>query len=160
MASRTPGEIRERLLAVNRPTALFQVIDGRDEGVDLIAEWKIVDARWYEILAKAGREKVFLVDLKFDEDPREVRSNDHEYTLSWSADVPRPEVSSSRTWGHTQSVQFGTAYAFTEELRPGQAYSYRFSTGGTEAADPGRCHGVRLDLQRHCLRPTVVSHPP
>lgn len=54
-------EVVERLKGLNRPTAPYQLIDGQSEGVDLIAEWKIVDA-------------------------------------------------------------------FTEELRPGEAYNYRFST--------------------------------
>jgi len=27
-----------------------------------------------------------------------------------------------------QSVEFGTAYAFTEELKPGQVHKYRFDT--------------------------------
>lgn len=122
-------EVRERILAVNRPTAPFQVIDGRDEGVDLIAEWKIVDAQWYEIFAKAGLEKVFRIHLKFDPEAHEVRAKDHEYSLSWSAGVPTLEVAMSRFSGQKQSVQFGTAYAFTEEFRPGQVYRYRFSTG-------------------------------
>ena len=52
-ASGTPvlqaQQVIERLKALNRPTAPWGVTDGRSEGVDLIAEWKIVDARWYEI---------------------------------------------------------------------------------------------------------------
>jgi hypothetical protein len=122
-------EVRQRILSVNRPTAPFQIVDGADEGVDLIAEWKIVDAQWYEIFAKAGLEKVFRIYLKFDESENEVRAKDHEYSLSWSAGVPNLEASMSKSWGQTQSIQFGTAYAFTEELRPGEVYNYRFSTG-------------------------------
>jgi hypothetical protein len=122
-------EVRQRILAINRPTAPFQVIDGADEGVDLIAEWKIVDAQWYEIFAKAGLEKVFRIYLKLDEEASEVRAKDYEYSLSWSAGVPRLEASMRKSWGQTQSIQFGTAYAFTEELRPGEVYNYRFSTG-------------------------------
>ena len=122
-------EVRTRILAVNRPTAPYQIIDGSSEGVDLIAEWKIVDAEWYEIFAKAGLEKVFKIYLKFDDSEKAVRTKDYQYTLTWSAGVPNLEVSSSKSWGQTQSVQFGSAYAFTEELRPGEVYNYRFSTG-------------------------------
>ena len=123
------AELRERILAVNRPTAPFRIIDGRDDGVDLIAEWKIVDAQWYEIFAKAGLEKVFRIHLRFDEDAHVVRTKDHQYSLSWSAGIPTLKISTSSFSGQKQSVQFGTAYAFTEELRPGQVYGYRFSTG-------------------------------
>jgi hypothetical protein len=123
------AEVRERILGINRPSAPFQIVDGSDEGVDLIAEWKIVDAQWYEIFAKAGLEKTFRIFMKLDADAREVRTKDHEYSLSWSAGVPRLEASMERFSGQKKSFQFGTAYAFTEELRPGEVYRYRFSTG-------------------------------
>jgi len=38
------GEVRQRLLELNRETAPYHIIDGSVENVDLIAEWKIVDA--------------------------------------------------------------------------------------------------------------------
>lgn len=102
-------EVRERILAVNRPTAPVQILDGRDEGVDLIAEWKIVDARWYEIFVKAGLEKVFRILPRFDAAAHEVRAKEHEYSLSWSAGVPDLELSGRRFSGQKQFVQFGTA---------------------------------------------------
>lgn len=122
-------DVRERILALNRPTAPFQIIDGVEESVDLIAEWKIVDAQWYEVFAKARLEKTFRIFMKLDESANEVRTKDHEYRLSWEAGVPSLSASVSKFSGQKQSIQFGTAYAFTEELRPGQVYNYRFSTG-------------------------------
>ncbi|MGC4107217.1 MAG: hypothetical protein QM753_12915 [Thermomicrobiales bacterium] len=123
------AEVRDRILALNRPTAPWQILDGTDEGVDLIAEWKIVDAAWYAIFAKAGLEKVFRVRMKFDETDHELRAKDEEYEVSWRAGVPTLSLSKSKTMGQTQSIQFGSAYGFTEELRPGQIYQYRFNTG-------------------------------
>ena len=122
-------ELRTRLLALNRPTAPYQIIDGTGEGVDMIAEWKIVDADWYEVFAKAGLQKTFRIRLKLDEGAHQVRARDEESTVSWSAGVPQLHASRSKTWGQTQSVQFGSGYAFTEEGRPGQVYHYRFATG-------------------------------
>jgi hypothetical protein len=122
-------EVRQRILAVNRPTAPFRIIDGGAESVDLVAEWRIVDAEWYEVFAKAGLEKVFRIYLKIDESARQVRAKDYQYTLAWSAGVPSLERSRSSSWGQVQSVQFGSGYAFSEELRPGEVYNYRFSTG-------------------------------
>jgi hypothetical protein len=46
--------LRAALLAANRDTAPFIVRDGGPEGVDLVAEWKIVDARWYESSPRRG----------------------------------------------------------------------------------------------------------
>jgi hypothetical protein len=123
-----PQAVRDRLLGLNRPTAPYHLIDGAGESVDLIAEWKIVDATWYEIFAKAGLSKVFKIYLKLDAKTNEVRAMDREYTVAWSAGVPRLSVAVSAFKGQTQSVEFGAAYAFTETLAPGQVYKYRFDT--------------------------------
>ena len=90
-------EVIERLKTLNRPTAPWGVIDGRSEGVDLIAEWKIVDARWYEIFAKAGLAKVFRIYLKLDDATKEVRAQDREYEVSWVAGVPKLSIAPARS---------------------------------------------------------------
>lgn len=124
----SPAEVRERLLALNRPTAPYQIVDGASEGVDLIAEWKIVDAKWYEIFARAGIKKVFRIYMKFDPARNEVRAMDREYTVEWRAGVPSISLAVSTFRGQQVSVEFGGAVAFTEELKPGVVYKYRFST--------------------------------
>jgi hypothetical protein len=121
-------EVRDRLLGLNRPTAPYRLIDGAGENVDLIAEWKIVDAEWYELFAKAELSKVFQIYLKLDPALRQVRAMDREYTVSWSAGVPTLSVAASTFRGQKQSIEFGKAYAFTETLAPGQVYNYRFDT--------------------------------
>src|SRR5215212_10827748 len=120
--------VRQHLLELNRETAPYQIKAGSPENVDLIAEWKIVDATWYEIFAKANLTKVFRIYMKFDEDKHQVRAKDEEYTVEWKAGVPSLSLSASKFQGQTTSIEFGTAYAFTEELKPGQVYQYRFST--------------------------------
>ncbi len=120
--------VLEQLVALNRASAPWQIIPGGAENVDLIAEWKIVDAQWYQIFAKAGLTKVFRVYLKLDPAAHEVRAMDREYTLSWSAGIPSLSVAVSTFKGQSSSVEFGSAYAFTETLAPGQVYQYRFNT--------------------------------
>lgn len=51
-----------------------------------------------------------------------------EYTVEWKAGVPSISFSASTFQGQKTSIEFGTAYAFTEEVKPGQVYQYRFST--------------------------------
>lgn len=122
-------EVREKILSINRDTAPFRIIDGQEESVDFIAEWKIVDAQWYEIFSKAGLKNVFRIYLKFDEENKEVRAVDKEYTISWEAGIPTLSANISAFRGQKQEIKFGSAYAFTEEFKPGQVYNYRFSTG-------------------------------
>ncbi|MEX2542367.1 MAG: hypothetical protein WD314_11190 [Trueperaceae bacterium] len=121
-------ELYERLLHLNRPAAPYRIIDGTPEHVDLIAEWKIVDAEWYELFAKAGISKVFRIFLKFDELKHHVRSLDREYGVAWRAGVPQLSIAASGFRGQKQSIEFGKAYAFTETLEPGVVYNYRFET--------------------------------
>ena len=121
-------DLREALLGLNRESAPWQVRDGAPEGVDLVAEWTIVDARWYEIFAKASLTKVFKVLMKFDEEKGEVRSVDQEWTVEWRAGVPTLSLSAEAFRGQKVEMSFGTAYAFTESLEFGQVYEYRFKT--------------------------------
>ena len=115
-------------MALNRPTAPYRILDGRSENVDLIAEWKIVDAQWYEIFAKANLTQVFRIYLKFDPARREVRAMDREYTVQWRAGVPSLGASASFFSGQKSSVSFGIGGGFTENAGPGIVYKYKFNT--------------------------------
>lgn len=121
-------QVREKLLALNRPTAPYHLVDGKSEGADLIAEWKIVDAKWFEIFGKAGLSKAFKIYLKLDEASHEVRAMDREITIEWKAGVPSVSFAVSTFKGQQQSIEFGQAYGFTEKLSAGQIYNYRFAT--------------------------------
>ena len=127
--------LRDALLAVNRDTAPFLVRDGAPDGVDLVAEWRIVDARWYEIFAKAGLQKIFRVLMRFDEAAGEVRAVDQEWSVEWRAGVPSLSLAAAAFRGQKMEMSFGTAYAFREQdLAYGKVYDYRFNTA--ELKDP------------------------
>lgn len=128
LAPRSVDDVRNAILAVNRPTAPFVIRDGADDGVDLIAEWRIVDARWYEIFAKAGLTKTFRILMRLDAEAHEVRAVDQEWEVRWRAGTPELSLAASGFRGQKSSVEFGTAYAFTEQLEFGQVYNYRFAT--------------------------------
>jgi hypothetical protein len=121
-------ELYTRLLQLNRPTAPYRVVDGAPEHVDLVAEWRIVDAEWYELFAKAGTSKVFRILLKLDEARRQVRALDREYSVTWRAGVPQLSIAASTFRGQKQSIEFARAYAFSETLATGTVYNYRFDT--------------------------------
>lgn len=122
------GQVIERLMALDRPSAPWRVVDGRPEGVDLIAEWKIVDARWYEIFAKAGLSRVFRIHMKLDEAKKQVRAQDRAYEVSWRAGIPSLSIAASAFRGQARSIEFGASYGFTEDLAIGRQYNYRFQT--------------------------------
>lgn len=124
----TPS-LRDALTDLNRDTAPFRIRDGAPENVDLVAEWKIVDARWYEVFAKAGTKRVFKVLMKFDEDAGQVRSVDQEFAVEWRAGVPELTATAEAFRGQNWEASFEAVYAFREEdLSWGKVYQYRFST--------------------------------
>jgi hypothetical protein len=122
------AELKAALLAINRGTAPFVVQEDASGSADLVAEWRVVDARWYEIFARANLTKVAKVLMRIDNATHEVRSVDQMWSVQWHAGLPSMSLSAGAFRGQQVSVEFGTSYAFTEELRPGQVYQYRFST--------------------------------
>ncbi|MBA3949434.1 MAG: hypothetical protein H0X44_05745 [Acidobacteria bacterium] len=122
------AEVLARLTELNRKTLPWQIIDGSAEGVDLIAEWKIVDARWYEIFAKASLTKVFRIFLKVDEANTHIRAQDREYEVSWRAGIPALSASARGFRGQKWSVEYEKSYGITEDLDVGVQYEYLFKT--------------------------------
>ena len=120
--------VRTAILAVNRPTAPFQVRPGAPSEAELVAEWRIVDAGWYEIFAEAHLEKAFKVLMRLDRDAREVRAVDQEWSVEWRAGVPALSLAASAFRGQKTEIEFGKAYGFTEKLGVGEIYNYRFTT--------------------------------
>lgn len=121
-------ELKQRLLGLNRPSAPFRVIDGASKGVDLIAEWSVVDAKWLEVFSAASLTKTFEIYLKIDEASGELRAQDHELSVEWVAGAPKLSVSASAFKGQKQTVEFGAAYGFIETAPNGQIYKYRFNS--------------------------------
>ncbi|MDH7797103.1 MULTISPECIES: hypothetical protein [unclassified Beijerinckia] len=128
VTAKTAADVRTDLLTVNRPTAPFIVRDGAPENVALVAEWRIVDARWYEIFAKAGLQKTFKILMQLDAQTREVRAVDQEWSLEWRAGIPKLSLAAEAFRGQKKEISFGTAFAFTEQGSYGEVYRYKFST--------------------------------
>jgi hypothetical protein len=122
------AKLKAALMAVNRKSAPFRVRSGKKDDVDLVAEWKIVDAQWSGIFAEAGIERVFTVLMKFDGSKGEVRAVDREYEVEWEAGVPALHLKGSAFRGRKWEKSFETVYAFREDGSFGKVYDYRFDT--------------------------------
>lgn len=129
VAREPAAALRKRLLALNRDTSPIMIRDGKPEGVDLVAEWKIVDAKWYEIFAKAGIQRVFKVLMRLDEARGEVRATDQEWSIEWRAGIPDLTLAGSAFRGQKWEMSFERVHAFREDGSWGEIYSYKFNTG-------------------------------
>lgn len=121
-------EVRTRLLALNRPSTPFRIVEGGGEGADLTAEWKIVESEWQGWFARAGIRKVFRILLRFDPLQHVVRTIDRSYDVSWEGEVATLQVAVSAFRGQAQSIEFGQSFAYTEQRDSGEMVRYRFDT--------------------------------
>jgi hypothetical protein len=130
-------EVRSRLLAISNDKVPFTVegASGAKEG-DVVAQWRIVDASWYEIFAKAHLEKTHRILIGLDEGSHEAHVLEEASEVSWSAGVPTLSVSKEKFQGRTIGKSFGTAYAWkgVDPLDYGKVYEYRFDV--SEMKDP------------------------
>ena len=116
-----------KLLSLNKEELPFKIEKGGE--IDLLAQWKIVDASWYEIFARANLEKVHKIWLSLDENERTVRILEESYSISWRAGVPAFSLEMEKFQGRTiGSKSFGIGYAFKgpDPLSFGKVYQYRF----------------------------------
>ena len=122
-------------MALSGDQVPFTVAPGTE--ADLEVEWRIVDAQWYEVFAKASLEKSHKLLLAFNEAEHEVKVLEEAWEVSWRAGTPELQLSAEKFQGRTfGSKSFGTAYAFTgvDPLDWGQVYNYRFNV--SEMKDP------------------------
>ncbi|MBE9375655.1 hypothetical protein IQ251_14475 [Saccharopolyspora sp. HNM0983] len=120
-------QVRAAILAINRPTAPFIIREGGDDEPDLIAEWRVVDAEWRQVFAKAGLTKAFRVKMRLDPDNAEVRAVDEEWAVKWAQGIPKFSAAAFR--GRKVEHQWSSQAAFTERGELGVVYKYRFNPG-------------------------------
>jgi hypothetical protein len=120
-------ELLVKLLGLNSEELPFKVEKGSE--ADLLAQWKIVDATWYEIFAKANLEKVHKIWLSLDENEKTVRVLEESYSVAWRAGIPAFSLEMEKFQGRSiGSKSFGIGYAFKgpDPLSFGKVYQYRF----------------------------------
>ena len=135
-------KLRAGLTAVNGRKLPCKVRDGSDDGVDLVAEWKIVDAEWYEFFAEAGIERVFRIMMRFDAERHEVRAQDEEWGVEWRAGTPELFLRAEGFRGVKWEKSFEKSWAFRSDGSFGKVVDYRFDTAEMKAPLIEAAHGA------------------
>jgi hypothetical protein len=121
--------LRAQLLAVN---ALEVPIQVRDTGRgDLVAEWRVADAKWTALLAKGGLKVAHAVKMRFDDRAHVVRNIDVSKKVSWRSGLA--SFGWSLEW--FRGIDFGSVDAAAEYglvhtpegWRIGPMYRYAYS---------------------------------
>lgn len=104
VARRSAAEVHAALLGLNRPDVPYVIRDGRAEGADLVAEWRILDPAWQTFFARAQLSRVFQVRMRLVAEKHEVRSLDQQFEVTWVGDTPRLAVAAEAQRGQVQTV--------------------------------------------------------
>ncbi|WP_326576481.1 hypothetical protein OG889_11795 [Streptomyces sp. NBC_00481] len=105
---RSAAEVHAALLDLNRLDVPYVIRDGREEGPDLVAEWRILDPAWQTFFGRTQVSRVSQVRMRLAPEKNEVRSLDQEFEVTWVGDMPRLAVAAEarRGQGHTVSKRW------------------------------------------------------
>jgi hypothetical protein len=95
----------------------------------LIATWKYVDARWWELLAKAGLKQVYELHMKFDQEKKAVTMIDINKSVSWRAGPDKVRLRGGFFRGVSSTYEIGKQWGIKENFELGKIYDYKFSSG-------------------------------
>jgi hypothetical protein len=116
------------IMGLNRPDVPFRIRDARDEGADLVAEWKIEERRWAALFSAGGMHRVTRTLMRLDPVRCEVRSVDQVRAVEWRAGIGHAE--GSIMWGRGQLDRSYSRITFGR--RPGGGFGFvvedRFSS--------------------------------
>ena len=132
------NDLKQKLLGLNDDRIPFSIESGSgDEEADVVAEWKIVDAEWYEIFAKASLEKSHTLLLGLSDEDKEVRVLEVSRDVEWRAGVPTLSASIETFKGRTVvSKEYEAVWAWksVNPLDYDQVYEYSFDV--SDMKDP------------------------
>lgn len=128
VAARTAVEVQAELLGLNSPDVPYIVRDGRAEGADLVAEWRVLDPAWRTFFVRARVSRVFQVRMRLVAEKNEVRSLDRQYEVTWAGDTPRLVLAAEAHRGQVQTVSKRWTLGGGEEHGPDATETFRFDT--------------------------------
>ncbi|KPI05824.1 hypothetical protein OK074_4314 [Actinobacteria bacterium OK074] len=104
IAPLSAGEVHAALLGLNSPDVPYAIRDGRDEGADLVAEWRILEPAWRTFFLRTQLSRMFKVHMRLVPEKNEVRALDQQCEVDWVGDTPRVALSSEVQRGQVKTV--------------------------------------------------------
>lgn len=128
VAPRSAAEIHTALLGLNRPDVPYIVRDGREEGADLVAEWRLLDPAWQTFFVRTQVSHVFQVRMRLVPEKNEVRSLDQQYEVTWVGDAPSLAISAEAQRGQVHTVSKRWTPTRGEDNGPEAAETFSFDS--------------------------------
>jgi hypothetical protein len=119
--------LKQEIESINQYDAPVMV---KRKGDKLIVTWRYVDAKWWEIMAKAGLKKMYELHIKFDDKHKVAKLIDFQKSVSWRVGAPgQVSLSGGFTRGVVFEYEIGKAWGIRENFTPGKIYDYTFTPG-------------------------------
>jgi hypothetical protein len=124
-------ELRAQLLSVNEwvdaPVQVTQRAARRGGSGTLVITWRYVDARWWELLAKAGLTQLYELHVRLDETRQRATLIDVTKSVQWRAGPTEVHVRGGWFRGLIFEFEIGRQWGIRENWQPGQIYAYLFA---------------------------------
>lgn len=125
---RSPHEVYRALMGINRDDAPFVVRDGTSEGVDLVAEWRVLEPAWYEHFRTFSAREYYSILLRLNPEKAEVRTTDQVRKVDWARGFPQLVHGAEATRGQDKSVESSWTIERDENGKLGLQRQATFST--------------------------------
>jgi hypothetical protein len=117
-------ELRTMIKEINR----FNVpVTVQERGNTIVVTWRYIDAKWWEILARAGLKKIYELHIKFNEAKKEATLIDVHKSVSWRAGPSQVRVYGGFFRGISLAYEIGKRWGIKENFELGSVYDYQFS---------------------------------
>jgi hypothetical protein len=118
------GALRRQIQSVNRLRNVPVMAEERL--YDLVLTWKYVDARWWEVLARAGMRRIYELHVKLDEERRLATLIDVRQSVKWRAGPTQVHVGGGFGRGVILAYEIGEGLGIQENWQPGVVYEFTF----------------------------------
>lgn len=120
-------ELKKEILGINTYNVPVSVTE--DKHGNLRVTWRYLDAKWWELFAKAGVTQTYELVVKFNDAKKEVRLIDIQKSISWRTGPTDLRFGFSFFRGIVFDYEVGAQWGIKENFSLGKIYSYRFTPG-------------------------------
>ncbi|OAH14331.1 hypothetical protein [Streptomyces jeddahensis] len=124
IAPRSADEVQAALLGLNSPDVPYVIRDGRAEGADLVAEWRVLEPAWRTFFLRTQLSRTFKVHMRLVPEKNEVRALDQQFEVDWVGDTPRLALSSEAQSGQVKTVSKRWSFGSDEDGRREETFSF------------------------------------
>ncbi|MFF4784513.1 hypothetical protein ACFY3E_24805 [Streptomyces griseorubiginosus] len=117
-------EVRAALFGLNSADVPYVIRDGRDDGAELVAEWRLLEPAWRTFFLRSQLSRVFKVRMRLVQEKSEVRALDEQFEVEWVGETPRLSRAAEARRGQVKTVSKQWTLSRGEDGSREQTFSF------------------------------------